>query len=142
MSVSGDSFCDSAYSGFMLNLKHCVKFYFAQDIGSFFVTLGVVFITAINTLIFYGLTKADNPKKAEIILPMIAVGILSYLMCVITLGLFDDAVRATLMSYAVDCDLNNGAPSYGPPDFHKRLAAIVAENKNNDCSDERNMENA
>lgn len=29
MSVSGDSFCTSAWNGFLVNLKHLVKFYFA-----------------------------------------------------------------------------------------------------------------
>lgn len=29
MSISGKSFCTSAKNGFFLNLKHCMKFYFA-----------------------------------------------------------------------------------------------------------------
>jgi hypothetical protein len=29
MAVSGDSFCTSAWNGFIINLKHLVKFYFA-----------------------------------------------------------------------------------------------------------------
>ena len=53
----------------------------------------------------------------------------------ITLGLFDDAIRATLMCLAIDMDLNNGSPQYGPPTFHEKLDAIrderFAKNFNN-----------
>jgi hypothetical protein len=110
MSVSGDTFCTSAWNGFLINLKHCVKFYFAQDIGGFFIFMGVIFITAINTLIFWGLTKVGSTSGADPLIPLISVGILSFLVSCITLGLFDDAIRATLMCFAIDMDLNNGSP--------------------------------
>lgn len=45
----------------------------------------------------------------------------------ITLGLFDDAIRATLMCFAIDMDLNNGSPQYGPPTFHEKLEEIMDE---------------
>jgi len=127
MAVSGDSFCTSAWNGFLINLKHCVKFYFAQEIGGFFIFMGVLFITAINTLVFYGLVHVGNTSGADPLLPIITVGILSFLLCCITLGLFDDAIRATLMCFAVDMDLNNGSPKYGPPTFHEKLEAIMDE---------------
>lgn len=125
MSVSGDTFCKSAYSGFLLNLKHCFKFYFAQDIGSFFVTLGVFFITVLNTIIFYGLTKIDNPEKVNPVPEILVVFVLSFIMSVIMLGLFDDAVRAILMCYSIDCELNGGVPKYGPPNFQRMLKEII-----------------
>lgn len=134
MSVSGDSFCTSGWHGFLCNLKHCIKFYFANDIAGFFVGLGVVFITLINSLVFYGLTKVDNPTKASPVFPIAAVVVLSYILCKICLGLFDDAVRAILMCYAIDVDLNNGTPFYGPPDFHAKLAKIMAKHKEDDFS--------
>ena len=44
------------------------------------------------------------------------------------LGLFDEATLATLMSLAVDLDLNSdrndNQPKYGPPSFHKKMAKI------------------
>jgi hypothetical protein len=110
MSVSGDSFCTSAWNGFLINLKHCVKFYFAQDIGGFFIFMGVLFITGINTLVFYGLAHIGNTSGASPLIPIIAVAIVSFLLSVITLGLFEDAIRATLMCFAIDMDLNGGSP--------------------------------
>tara|TARA_B110000285_G_C14972827_1_gene537455 strand:- start:159 stop:1022 length:864 start_codon:yes stop_codon:yes gene_type:complete len=125
MSVSGDSFCTSAWNGYMINLKHCVKFYFAQEIGGFFIFMGVLFIAGINTLVFWGLTKVGNTSGADPLVPLISIGVLSFLLSCITLGLFDDAIRATLMCFAVDMDLNNGSPRFGPPTFHEKMEAIM-----------------
>ena len=127
MAVSGDTFCTSAWNGFLINLKHLFKFYFAQEIGSFFVFMGVVFITAINTLIFYGLAQVGSVTGANPLIPLISVCILSFLVSVITLGLFDDAIRATLMCFAIDKDLNNGTCQYGPPTFHEKLEELADE---------------
>lgn len=57
MSVSGDTYCKSAWNGFLLNLKHLVKFYFAQKIGAFLVFIGIMIIACINTGIFYALLQ-------------------------------------------------------------------------------------
>lgn len=135
MAVSGDTFCTSAWNGFLINLKHCVKFYFAQEIGGFFIFIGVVFITAINTLIFWGLVHIGNTGNVSYIIPLIVIAVFSFIVCQITLGLFNDAIRATLMSLAVDMDLNNGTPKFGPPTFHEKLSEIFddsfAKNFNN-----------
>lgn len=127
MSVSGDPFCTSAWNGFLINLKHMAKFYFAQEIGGFFIFIGVVFITLINTLVFWGLCHVGKTSGADPLIPLISVGILSFLVSCITLGLFDDAIRATLMCLAIDMDLNNGSPQYGPPTFHEKLDSIKDE---------------
>lgn len=127
MAVSGDPFCTSAWNGFLINLKHMVKFYFAQDIGGFIIFMGVVFITLINTGIFFLLTKVGKTSGADPTLPLVAVFVLSYLASIITMGLFDDAIRAILMCFSVDMDLNNGSPKFGPPTFHEKLEAIRDE---------------
>jgi len=134
MSVSGDPFCTSAWNGFLINLKHMVKFMFAQDIGGFIIFMGVVFITLINTLLFWGFTKIGKTSGADPLIPLIAVFVLSYLASMITIGLFNDAIRAILMCVAIDMDLNYGTPKYGPPTFHKKLESIdgrFAKNFNN-----------
>jgi len=56
MAVSGDSFCSSAWNGFILNLKHLAKFIFAMQIAGLFVFMGIITITCINTGIGYLLT--------------------------------------------------------------------------------------
>jgi hypothetical protein len=80
MAVSGDSFCTSAWNGFLINLKHCVKFYFAQEIGGFFIFMGVVFITLINSLIFWGLVNIGN-NDVNYVVPLIVMVIFSFIVC-------------------------------------------------------------
>jgi len=48
MSISGDPYCSSAWNGFILNLKHCVKFYMAITIGKMFVFMGCLGVVAAN----------------------------------------------------------------------------------------------
>ena len=128
MAVSGDTFCTSAWNGFLINLKHMVKFYFAQEIGGFFIFMGVVFITAINTVIFWGIAHIGNTTNTSYVVPLIVIAVFSFFVCQITLGLFNDAIRATLMSFAVDMDLNKGIPQHGPPTFHEKLNEIFDDN--------------
>jgi hypothetical protein len=62
----------------MVNLKHCVKFYFAQDVGGFFVFMGKLTVTAANTGIFYLLAQtATYPAGISYIGPLIFVAIAS-----------------------------------------------------------------
>ena len=42
MAVAGDSFCASAWNGFLLNLKHLAKFIFAIDIAGMFIFMGIM----------------------------------------------------------------------------------------------------
>ena len=53
MAVSGESFCVSAWNGFLLNLKHLAKFVFAMKIAGLFVFMGILSITCVNTGIGY-----------------------------------------------------------------------------------------
>ena len=45
----------------------------------------------------------------------------------IFLGLFDEAVLATLHCMAMDMELNEGRPKYGPPNFHEKIKEILGE---------------
>lgn len=57
MAVSGDSFCSSAWNGFLLNLKHLAKFVFAIEIAGLFIFMGLLTITCVNTGIGYVMVK-------------------------------------------------------------------------------------
>lgn len=57
MSVSGDSFCKSAWHGFLLDTKYLLEFEFAMTLARLFVFMGKIMIAAINGLTFYILTK-------------------------------------------------------------------------------------
>jgi hypothetical protein len=89
MAVCGDSYCVSAWIGFLLNLKYCAKYYFAVNIAGMFVFLGILSITAANTglsylLMVYGTKEAD--KANAIIGPIICVGVISFIVACIFLA--------------------------------------------------------
>lgn len=66
MAISGDSFCKSAWNGFIINLRHLVKFYFANSIASVIVMFGkfsiLLIVLAIQGAIsyFYYTSNADE----------------------------------------------------------------------------------
>jgi len=64
MAISGDPYCKSAWSGFILNLKHLIKFYFADVLASMFVFIGMLAVAALNAgscylILRYGTKNAD-----------------------------------------------------------------------------------
>lgn len=126
MAVSGEPFTKSAWNGFMTNLKHMAEFYFAQDVGYVFIFIGKVSISLLTTLSFYGLECAVG--NSFNILPMIIIFFFSLLVCFIIVGLFNDAIIASLMSYAIDKELN-GVAVFGNPEFHKRLDELANAHK-------------
>ena len=127
MAISGDSFCESAWNGFILNLKHLAKFVFALQIASLFVFMGVITITCVNTLLGYVLANnliQDGADATSIVPSLVAFAVVSFIVAVVFLGTFDEAVLSTLICFAVDSDLHDGVPKFGPKSYHDKLAAI------------------
>ena len=89
MAVSGDSFCKSAWNGFILNLKHLAKFCFALNIAGLFIFMGILTITAVNTGIGYVLCTyiiKDAATVTNVVPSLISFAIVSLLVAVIFLG--------------------------------------------------------
>jgi len=51
MAISGQPFCKAGWNGFLLNLKHCAKFYFATLLARGFVGVGTMFVMAVNIVL-------------------------------------------------------------------------------------------
>mmetsp|Transcript_8407 Transcript_8407/g.14058 ORF Transcript_8407/g.14058 Transcript_8407/m.14058 type:complete len:276 (-) Transcript_8407:47-874(-) len=129
MAVSGESYCTSAWNGFILNLKHCVKFYFASTLASAFVFIGQLLITGFSCGLFWVVANYltyDVYAVNSLAPSMIFVGIFSLIISGIFLGLFDESVTATIIAMGIDMDLN-GTPKFGPPTFHQKLRDIYGE---------------
>ena len=121
MAISGDSYCTSAWNGFMLHLKHNAKFTFATSLAGMFIFMGKLMITCINCSVLYLIMKyilKDTDAVSSIWGPIALIGISTFITATIFLGLFDEATIATLHSLAIDMDLNEGKPKHGPPTFH------------------------
>lgn len=129
MAISGDSYCTSAWNGFILNLKHCVKFYFATNLASAFVFIGMVCVVAANmgtTFLLMNYAFPEGKEVNSIWTPLAIAGVITFFIAIVFLGPFDEAVTATLMCLAVDIELN-GEPKHGPPSYHDKLDAIFGE---------------
>jgi hypothetical protein len=89
-------------------------------------------IAAINCTTYYLLIKyafKTDGAVHNIWGPIIVLAISTFVTTHMFLGLFDEATLATLMSFAVDMDLNaesnDGKPKHGPPSFHQKMAKIL-----------------
>lgn len=114
MAITGETYCKSAWNGFLLNMKHCSKFYFAQSIAGMFVFMGILSVAFTNIgigylLVMYITKEVDDVGGASNLLgPFVVFFIISLIIPAVCLGLFDEAVITTLLCYGVDCDLNDG----------------------------------
>ena len=133
MAVSGDSFCSSAWNGFLLNIKHTMQFGWANFLASMFIFIGKVSIVVLNVFSCFMIMKYVTKDMHEIsspASPLIVVGVVTYMAASIFLGLFDEAVLALMTCLAIDSDLN-GHPKFGPPTFHDSLDGFHNEEKPN-----------
>lgn len=60
----------------------------------------------------------------NIIPSLIVFALVSFIVACVFLGTFDEAVLSTLICFAVDTDLHDGTPKFGPKSYHEKLAAI------------------
>lgn len=128
MAVTGESFCNSAWNGFILNLKHCVKFYFARNLAYWFIFMGYIFILVLQGITFALIAPALSIHDG--IWTGVIVFLMSIFVCGVFLGLFDEAVAGTLQCMAIDAELNSGLTStysYGPPTFHQKMNEVFLE---------------
>lgn len=137
MAVSGDSFCTSAWNGFLLHLKHTMKFAWANFLASAFIFIGKIGLVALNTFCAYSIMKHVTKDLDEIsspVAPLVIVALATYISSSIFLGMFDETVHAMMTCLAIDIDLN-GYPKYGPPTFHDSLSKVEAPAKSNAIQD-------
>lgn len=98
MAVTGESFCTSAWNGFLLNMKHGAKFFFAVKLANMFISLGIISICCLNCAISWLSLKfifqeAESMDSMLGVLPsLLACFTISLITAMTFLGLFDEAV--------------------------------------------------
>jgi len=108
-----------------------LKFSFAQLIAKIFILLGKVGITAGNMVSCYYIMKLvfkdmedhlnqeiPDPAVTQATGSVVVVGVFSFMVASIFLGLLDTAVLSLLTCVAIDMDNNDGNVMNGPPTFH------------------------
>ena len=126
MAISGDSYLKASKDAFMINIKYCPKYFMAKQTLEFINTLGKFAYPIINMWIFYAIIqlKEDTFTYSEMIWPMIVVGMFTYYVCTIFLDLYNEIMLALLLSLAIDMDLNNEVPKFGPTHIHNKLEYV------------------
>lgn len=121
MAVTGDKFLTSAWNGFLINLKHGLKFAFAQMIASVFVWMGKIGIVIGNCFTCFIIMKYithDVKEVKSVWPPLIMTGTITFLIASLFLSIFEETVTAIMMSLSIDIDANQGEPQFGPATFH------------------------
>jgi len=93
--------------------------------------MGILTITAANTgigYLFMMFVIKDGTEVSNIIPPLIVFAVISFIIAIIFLGQFDEAVLATLVCFAIDSDLHDGEPKFGPKSYHEKLGKIYDYN--------------
>mgnify|MGYP000061147250 CR=1 FL=1 len=134
MAVSGDGFCTSAWSGFLLNMKHALEFAWAHTLAILFIFTGKLSLVFCNcgflyitmAYITHDLTGVN--AVTSIWGPIVLVGFITFIAASVFLGLFNNTVIAMMTCLCVDVDLNS-EPKYGPPTFHDALDGFKHEKK-------------
>lgn len=125
MAIAGESFCKSCYDGLILNFKHGIKFGFANYLAWCFIMVGKVGITILNVVLawlFMSHVTGSAQEVSNPFVPLIFVGVVSYLIVAVFLGLFDESVLAMMTSVCADLDLNgDGKADWGPATLHEVL---------------------
>lgn len=106
-----------------MNVKHCVKFAFANTIAKVFIFLGKLALTVGNVFSMVCIMKKLSPDVTGWS-PVVIVGIFSYITASIFFGIFETAVMALMTCLAVDMDLHGDTPKWGPPTFHDSLEKV------------------
>jgi len=126
MAISGDKFCTSAWNGFMIALRHLFKFIIASKIAGFIVFMGALVIFFSTIAFTFGLlTLYKDIGVITTVLMCGASGIIAIITNAMFLGLFDEAILATLQCVAIDMDFNGGHPKFGSSSFQTNMQIIL-----------------
>lgn len=132
IAITGDGFCIGAWKGFMCTIKHSLEFQFAINVTSIFIVLCKIMLCVLNTItgmfVMYDITGSGYETK-EHFLPIAVVCVFSWMIASLFLNIFMSVSRTLMMCLAVDMDLNDGRPEYGPVSFHEAIHTVKAHNK-------------
>ena len=104
-------------------MRYLAAVAFSALIAKVFIFLGKVAIIVGNCFslkaIMTFVTK-DTEEVSSFMGPMLVVGIATYIMASIFLGMFDESVNSMLTCVGIDSNAN-GEPIYGPETFNNKL---------------------
>jgi len=88
--------------------------------------MGILLNIGVSVGSFYALTyfmRRDVPLKDAGMIA-IPVAVFGFVISLVFLSIFGDAVTALLMCFGIDLELHGYPAKYGPPNFHERLSGL------------------
>ena len=97
-SIFGEEYYTSARKGFIINLKHNSRIFLANSYAEFYISICKIFIVVLNVLIswFVGVLSRNRNDFIEILVPIFATMVSTYLLCFSILGLYDEVVLSII----------------------------------------------
>ena len=117
IALKGDSFCNAAFEGFGLVIRNLGRFSILSLLGGGLSLLGTIFITVASAVVGYFVITEVPYFKADvnsIVLPLIAFGLIGFILGYITMSIFSMSGDALMHSFLLDEEINKGQPKAFP----------------------------
>jgi hypothetical protein len=123
IAVTGDGFCEGAYNAFLLQVSHMGEFAWVLFLTKCVIFLGKVGCVALNIFILDAVLKPMmiGNKTTSMIGPSIIVGLISWVISSIFMGMYETAADTMITCYAIDYEMHNKEPLFGPVTFQENL---------------------
>ena len=117
IALKGDSFCTAAFEGFGLLIRNLGRFSMLAFLGGILSIFGTIFITVASAVIgYFVITKVEyfSVNLNSCILPVIAFGIVGFILGHVTMSIFSVSGDALIHSFLLDEEINKGMPKAFP----------------------------
>jgi hypothetical protein len=117
IALKGECFCTAAWEGFGLVIRNLGRFAVLGFLGGILSIFGTIFITLASAVIgYFVITNVPyfNDELNSFVLPVIAFGIIGFILGHITMSIFSVSGDALIHSFLLDEELNKGQPKAFP----------------------------
>ena len=117
IALKGDNFCTAAFEGFGLLIRNLGRFSMLAFLGGILSIFGTIFITVSSALIgYFVITHVEifSENLNSCILPVIAFGIVGFILGHVTMSIFSVSGDALIHSFLLDEEINKGLPKAFP----------------------------
>ena len=127
IAITGDGFCLGAWKGFMCSIKYSLEYKFALTVTGVYVFMLKFLIGVFNAFtglfVMYDITGSAFSVKEHFV-PIFLIFFVSWVIADLFLSIFTTVAQTLVMCLAVDMDLNDGKPEYGPVSFHEAMHTV------------------
>jgi hypothetical protein len=130
--ISGDSFCEGQWLGFMMSVKYMLEFQYSMKVIAIFTVAlkAIILILNIGTFLLFALEIIGDGNNLPAWTPSVMVSLLlTYITGSMFMSYYEVVAYTLLMCLSVDHDLHNGYLEFGPSPFHEIVGNVKKLNK-------------